>query len=86
MSTEQRMLTALRSARPGESLRALVSDLARERRSKAGIVELLQTFLVQHRSSIDYHEADEEAVLDVLDALQGWCHPGAELAVEQPEE
>jgi hypothetical protein len=86
MSPEERMIIALRSARPGEALRLLVSDFAREGRSKADIGELLETFLVRHRDGPEYRDADEEVVLDVLDALRGWCHPDAELVAEQPEE
>ena len=32
----------------------------------------------------DCRESDEDAVLDVMDALLGWCHPSAELLPEKP--
>jgi len=30
----------------------------------------------------DYRETDEDAVLDVMDALTGWCHPDAQLLAD----
>jgi hypothetical protein len=38
---------------------------------------------VQLRSRPDGRESDEDAVLDVMDALLGWCHPSAELLPEK---
>ena len=84
MTVEERVQGALRAAQPGNALRALVTDLAREGRSKAEIIESLEDFLVRHRTGADYREKDEEALLDVLDALHGWCHPASELLPEPP--
>jgi hypothetical protein len=84
MTAEERVQTALRSAEPVRALRVLVQDLAREGSTKAEIHGLLERSLVQLRTRPDVREGDEEAVLDVLDALTGWCHPSAELLPEKP--
>lgn len=65
-------------------MRALVMDLAREGLSKPQIYELLEAFLLQLRMQADYRETDEETVLDIMDALNGWCHPSAELIPDEP--
>src|SRR5713101_2108525 len=80
---EERVHAALRSTQPAHALRALVDDLAREGRGKAEILELLEIFVVQQRTHPDFRDEDEEAMLDVLDALRGWCHPAAELFPEK---
>jgi hypothetical protein len=59
---------------------ALVMDLAGEGRGKADIINSLEGFVVQERGP-DVDEADEEIVLDVLDALHGSCHPAAKLDI-----
>jgi hypothetical protein len=84
MTSEGRVQTALRSAEPVRALRVLAQDLAREGSTKAEIHGLLEKFLVQLRTRPDFGEGDEEAVLDVMDALTGWCHPSAELLPEKP--
>jgi hypothetical protein len=58
----------------------LVEDLARAGSSKTAIYGLLENVLVQLRTGPNFRERDEEAVMD---ALGGWCHPGA-LLPEQP--
>jgi hypothetical protein len=40
---------------------------------------LLEGFLVRLRTRADYRDSDEDAVLDVMDSLTGWCHPDARL-------
>jgi hypothetical protein len=84
MTVEERLQTALRAAQPGPALRLVVEDLARTGSSKTAIYEMLEHFLVQRRTHADFRESDEETVLDVLDALTGWCHPSAALLPEQP--
>jgi hypothetical protein len=84
MADEERIQSALHSPEPVPALRALVQDLAREGSTKAAIYGLLEKFVVQQRKRQDLREADEDAVLDVLDALSGWCHPTAELLPEKP--
>jgi len=84
MTLEQRVASALHSAQAASALRALVADLAREGRAKTEIVELLDNVVVRQRTAADFREEDEETVLEVLDALRGWCHPAAELLPEKP--
>jgi len=79
---ESRLESALRSSQPAQALRALALDLFREGRSKEEIYEYLETFVVRQRTRADYRESDEEMILDVMDALTGWCHPEARLSVE----
>ena len=83
MKTDQRILGALRSAEPARALRALVAELSREGRTRQGIHELLEKFVVNLRTRTDFRAIDEDLILDVLDALTGWCHPNAELSVEE---
>ena len=82
MIPESRLESALRSSQPAQALRALALDLFREGRSKEEIYEYLETFVVRQRTRADYRESDEEMILDVMDALTGWCHPEARLSVE----
>jgi hypothetical protein len=84
MTAEERFETALRSAKPVPALRVLVQDLAREGSTKTEIYGLLEKFLAQLRARPDFRDADEEVVLDVMDALTGSCHPSAELLPEKP--
>jgi hypothetical protein len=82
MTLEERVQSALRTSEP--ALRALVRDLAREGHAKSEIIELLERVVLQQRTGGEVREEDEEALLDLLDALRGWCHPTAELLPEKP--
>lgn len=82
MTPETRLEEALRSSQAAQALRVLVQDLFREGRSKEDIYGFLETFMVQRRAHKDYRESDEEMILDVMDALTGWCHPEAQLLAE----
>ena len=79
MTTSELLESALRSTTPVQPLRAGVRELAREGNNKAEIYGLLEALLGQFRTRSDFRETDEDAVLDVMDALTGWCHPVAEL-------
>ena len=79
MTPPERLESALRSPDPGRSLRSLVLELSQEGHTKADIYELLEKLVVQVRARADYRESDEDVVLDVMDALTGWCHPDAQL-------
>lgn len=79
LSNSDRLEAALHTPEPVPSVRALVQDRARGGSTKTEISGLLESFLVQLRTRPDFRDADEEAILDVLDALSGWCHPSAEL-------
>jgi hypothetical protein len=84
MTVEERLQTALRTTEPVQALRALVLDLAREGHSKSEIYELFEKFLLQLRTRPDLREEDEDAVLDVMDAITGWCHSSAALLPDMP--
>ena len=84
MTAEDRVQAALREAEPVPALRLLVEDLARAGNSKTAIYGLLENALVQLRRAPHFRDGDEDAVLDVMDALGGWCHPGAALLPDQP--
>jgi len=84
MLAEERIKTALHSSEPVLALRALVMDLARDGRNKTEIYGLLEIMLARVRTESDFREKDEDAVLDVMDALTGSCHPNAELLPEKP--
>jgi len=79
MTPETRFAEALRSPDPVKSLRGVVLELAREGESKAAIYERLLAFVPLRRTQDDYRDADEDILMDVMDALTGWSHPSAEL-------
>ncbi len=70
----------LRSDKPYENLRAQVTTLNQEGKAKAEIVESLERLVLRLRG--EGRPQDEELVLDVLDALGGWCHPSHHLLLE----
>ena len=84
MTANEGLETALCSATPVQTLRARVEELVREGSTQAEIYAQLETLLEQLRTRPDFREANEDAVLDVMDALTGWCHPVAELLPEKP--
>ncbi len=77
MTVDERLLHALGC--PGPALRSFVRELSREGHAKAQINQLFEEFLPRLRCRNDYRESEEETVLDVMDALTGWCHPEARL-------
>jgi hypothetical protein len=64
---------ALCGPNPVEQLRSLAVDLLSLGHGRSEIVTSLQVFARQLR--IEERESEEEAVLDVLDCLVGWCAP-----------
>ena len=83
MTETERFETALHAHDPGAALRAVVLELAAEGIAKPEIYSRLEKFLIERRLREEHSESDEEALLDVLDALSGWCHPTAQLPVNQ---
>lgn len=79
MAPYERFTDALHSLEPGRALRALVLELSAQGYTKANLLELLEILLKEIRTREDSREADEELVLDLMDALTGWCHPDAQL-------
>lgn len=83
MTDEERCELALEAKEPELALRALVLDLAKEGREKAEIYTTLESVLGRLRSR-GGREEQEEGVLNVMDALTDWCHPGARLLPDDP--
>lgn len=78
-SDTERFELALHASVPVTALRTVVLELAADGIEKPDIAARLEKFLLDRRLSHEHSESDEDAVLDVLDALAGWCHPAAQL-------
>ena len=83
MTETERFETALHAHDPGAALRTAVLELAAEGIAKPDLYSRLENFLLERRLREEHSESDEDALLDVLDALSGWCHPTAQLLVNQ---
>ena len=83
MTETERFETALHAHDPRAALRAVVLELTAEGTAKPEVYSRLEKFLIERRLREEHLESDEEALLDVLDALSGWCHPAAQLLVNQ---
>jgi hypothetical protein len=70
---------ALRSDHPGCSFRSLALALAAEGRNKVQVYAAFENYLQHLRRQPNLREVDENAVLDAMDAVTGWCHPDAAL-------
>jgi hypothetical protein len=73
------MQKAISGCKPGHALRAVVQELVAGGHSRSELELSLENLLLEIRSRADHREADEDAILDVLDALAGWCHESARL-------
>ena len=83
MTVEERCELAIQAKEPERALRTLVLDLAKEGRKKAEIYADFESVLIRLRARGDQEE-QEEGVLNVMDALTEWCHPGARLLPDDP--
>jgi hypothetical protein len=83
MNADNRCEAALQSEEPERRLRTLVLDLANEGRGNSEIYALLENVLVRLRAD-NGPEEQEESILNVMDALTGWCHPAARLLAGDP--
>lgn len=79
MEYQGRFEEALRATDPVEALRLVVEDLVRRGQSKEQVRESLSRFLDQLQNSKERREADADAVMDVLDFVEGWCSPHMKL-------
>jgi hypothetical protein len=66
------------AADPVRELRRLVEKQAKDGASREDIYSLLERLLFDLRANPN-PRLDEDAVLDVMDALEGWCHPTAKI-------
>ncbi len=78
---DQRIEQALRSSEPVHELRNLVLQLFAEGQSREAILELFEGTRQQLRQAD--RETEEDAVMDVMDFLVGWCSPHMKLPPEQ---
>lgn len=83
MTPAERMEAALRSPDSAQALRTVALELAAEGCQKPAIYALLEKLLLNLRVRQDHRESVEDAVLDVMDGLAGWCHPDARLLPQQ---
>ena len=78
MTNEERCELVLQMKEPERALRALVLDLGKEGLNKSEIYSLLENVLAKLRMQHGGEER-EDPILNVMDALTGWCHPAAQL-------
>jgi len=81
MNYEERFEKALHSAAPLAALNSLVLKLSAEGHKKAEILKLFENYALCLRKKD--RESDEDLLLGVMDALVGWCHPGARLLPDE---
>jgi hypothetical protein len=72
---------ALATPSPAVALRAAVEGLSAQGHPKADVYTSLEQLLHRLRSQ-GGRGGHEEVVLDIMDALTGWCHPNARLLPE----
>jgi hypothetical protein len=68
---------AMRTDQPGSSLRDLALALAGSGQTKEQVFAAFESFLHHLRRQPNLREIDEDAVLDAMDAVTGWCHRDA---------
>jgi hypothetical protein len=78
MKIENSIDEALRSDNPSQQLRSLVQRLFAQGQGTDSVLALFETARQQLRE--DGRKADEDALMDLMDCLVGWCGPGARLS------
>jgi len=79
---DERIEQALTSREPVKELRDLVVHLVADDQTREAILELFERARQQLR--LADREGDEDAVMDVMDFLVGWCSPHMKLPPEKP--
>jgi hypothetical protein len=79
---DDRIQQALMSSAPVNELRDLALHLLAGGQTREAILELLERARQELR--LANRETDEDAVMDVMDFLVGWCSPHMKLPPEQP--
>jgi hypothetical protein len=80
MNPIDRFHRAMQSDRSGEELRRTILALAQEGHTKEEIYGAMNELLDQVREKHGGAEsAEEDIILEIMDALTGWCHPKARL-------
>jgi hypothetical protein len=73
MPLDERFGMALQSRDPVQQLRSLALGLSSQGYDKAAIIDKFEEVRQQLRQ--EEREADEDAVMDAMDCLAGWCSP-----------
>jgi len=79
MKYSDRFEDALHSNAPIKALNTLVFELSTEGYRKAEIYQFFEDCVLHLRKNDAGREADEELLMEVMDALTDWCHPSAQL-------
>lgn len=78
MTIDARIEKALTSSTPVDELRSLAIKLQKEGQDQSSILQLFDGNRQALRSA--GRDADEDAVLEVMDFLVGWCSPHMNLS------
>lgn len=79
MKYKEQFENALSSPEPLQALNALIFELAAQGYRRTEIYQLFEDFVLFLRQTGDDVAAKEEFLMEVMDALTGWCHPQAQL-------
>jgi hypothetical protein len=77
MNPDDLIEQALRSKDPVEELRSLAQRLITQGQDQPTILALFEQ--TRQRLRRENREADEDAVMDVMDFITGWCSPHMKL-------
>ena len=77
MNLTSQFEAALQTDQPSARLRQFVLDLAAEGYSPPAVLELFEAFRAVLQSND--REAEEDLVLETMDAIVGWCSESAKL-------
>jgi hypothetical protein len=77
MNSISQFENALHTDEPSVRLRQLALDLAAEGYSPPAVLDLFETFRAVLQSF--HREAEEDLVLETMDAIVGWCNESAKL-------
>jgi hypothetical protein len=80
MNARESIEKALHSSEPLKALREVALNFSAEGKSESEIYKIFEDFILSLRNNGNtFREADEELLMEVLDAITGWCHPSAQL-------
>ena len=79
MRIEERFERALHSQEPLKALNNLALELSAEGRGETDIYNLFENFILYLRNGGEKKDAEEELLMEAMDALTGWCHPSAQI-------